>query len=76
MLESPWSAVGNPTSALGPSAALELRPRPSGLALIGIHHLLHLTRRGSYNYCLQRVKKANYMQTVGRCQLKNAYAAA
>jgi len=28
--ENPWSAVGNPTSALG----------PSGLALIGIQHLL------------------------------------
>jgi len=30
MLENPWSAVGNPTSALG----------TSGLAPLGIHHLL------------------------------------
>jgi len=30
MLESPWSAVGNPTSAVG----------PSGLAPVEIHHLL------------------------------------
>ena len=30
MLDNPWSAVGNPTSALG----------PSGLAPLGIHHLL------------------------------------
>jgi len=30
MLDNPWSAVGNPTSALG----------PSGLAPLGIHDLL------------------------------------
>jgi len=37
MLENPWSAVGNPTSALDPSG---WSFGPSGIELIGIHHLL------------------------------------
>jgi len=37
MLEIPWSAVGNPTSALGPSGSSF---GSSSLAPIGIHHLL------------------------------------
>jgi len=32
-------------------------------------------RKADY-YCLRVVKKANYTLTAGRCQLKNAYAAA
>jgi len=37
MLENPWSAVGNPTSALSPSGSSF---GPSGLAPVGINHLL------------------------------------
>ena len=37
MLENPWSAVGNPTSAPGPSDSIF---GPSSLAPVGIHHLL------------------------------------
>jgi len=37
MLENPWSAVGNPTSAVGLSGSSF---GPSNLALIGMHHLL------------------------------------
>jgi len=37
MLENPWSAVGNPISILGRSGSSF---DPSGLAPIGIHHLL------------------------------------
>jgi len=37
MLENPWSAVGNPTSALSPSGSSF---GPSGLAPVGIRHLL------------------------------------
>ena len=37
MLENPWSAVGNPISALGPSGSSF---SPSSLAPVGIHHLL------------------------------------
>jgi len=47
MLENPWSAVGNPTSILGPSG---LSFDPSCLAPIGIHHLLlsNLTTAAEY----------------------------
>jgi len=37
MLENPWSAVGNTTSALGP---LGSSFGPSSLVPVGIHHLL------------------------------------
>ena len=37
MLENPWSAVGNPTSALSPSGSSF---GPSSLTPVGIHHLL------------------------------------
>jgi len=37
MLENPWSAVGNSTSALGP---LGSSFGPSSVAPVGIHHLL------------------------------------
>jgi len=37
MLENPWSAVGNPTSALSPSGSSF---GPSGLAPVCTHHLL------------------------------------
>jgi len=37
MLENSWSAVGNPTSVLDPSGSSFC---PSGLAPVGIHHLL------------------------------------
>ena len=37
MLENPWSAVVNPTSALGPSSSSF---SPSSLAPVGIHHPL------------------------------------
>jgi len=37
MLENPWSAVGNRTSALSPS---DSSFGPSGLASTRIHHLL------------------------------------
>ena len=37
MLENPWSAVGNPTSALGP---LGSSFSPSGVAPVGINQLL------------------------------------
>ena len=42
MLDNPWSAVRNSTSALGPSGSSF---DPSGLAPTGIHHFLlsHLT---------------------------------
>ena len=47
MLENPWSAVGNPTSILGPSGSSF---GPSCLAPIGIHHLLlsNLTTAAEY----------------------------
>ena len=37
MLENPWSAVGNPTRALGTSGSSF---GPSSLAPVGIHHIL------------------------------------
>jgi len=37
MLENPWSAVGNPTSALSPS---DSSFGPASLMTAGIHHLL------------------------------------
>ena len=55
MLENPWSAVGDPTSILGPPGSSF---DPSGLAPIGIHHLvlsnlttgLHTFRPNYYYY--------------------------
>jgi len=60
MPENPWSAVENPTSALGP---LGSSFGPSGLAPVGIHHLLpsNLTSALNTMFTKQESKLVSYM---------------
>jgi len=64
MLENSWSAVGNPTSILGPPGSSF---DPSGLAPIGIHHLLlsNLTAASSLTYHWMPQRQATPSPMVG-----------
>ena len=67
MLENPWSAVGNPTSALD---SLGSSFGPSSLAPVGIHHLLlhNLTTGCMRVYLGKYVDDAGYDERLGREQ--------
>ena len=64
MLENPWSAVGNPTSDLGPSGSSF---GPSSLAPVGIHHLLltNLTTAHQYELLKQNCRTAASLISIG-----------
>ena len=65
MLENPWSAVGNPTSALRPSGSSF---GPSSLAPVGIHLLLLSTLTTEHTQRFIKVSTSHFTYLLRFCE--------